>query len=583
MTEPRSGSAGGSGWGRVVRSAAMASRFDGVAAWLAAGVVLAAVSPASAAAVEHDGDALVQVEGWPDEVHALGLDVWTHRTEQRGVLARVTPEQWPRLLASGLRFTVVEPDIGPALRAEQARLTTAPAVLGGGLDPAFFSDYRDLSVVLERLATLAATRPDRVSVVEVGSSLEGRPIRGVRVTNPGGPDDRPVVLVNAAQHAREWITVSTAMYVAERFATAADGSALDGLLDDAELVVVPVSNPDGYVYSWEVERLWRKNRRDGVGVDLNRNWGVQWGGEGASDEPDAGNYHGTAPFSEPEAVALRDFIAAETDLLAMLDVHAFGQLVLYPWGYASDDAPDDARFGTLAQQLSDALWGPYGEFYTPVQSADLYPAAGNAVDWAYGAYGVHAMAIEQRPTGESGWGFVLPPEQILPTGEELLAAVATLIESTVALGPGLPGDSGGMPLDTGDSEGGASTTGDSTTGPASTGPTTSGPGGADDTTGDPTTGSPPPPLPGGTAGETTASGASGSETGGEAPAAGGDAGCGCRAGGGDGSGWGWLGLLMTATMAVRRSSSPSRHPYGAAKSTSMTRACTMPPLVRAGS
>ena len=50
-------------------------------------------------------------------------------------------------------------------------------------------------------------------------------------------------------------------------------------------LLVPV-NPDGYVYSWEVNRMWRKTRSNRsnylchgavAGVDANRNWGVTFG------------------------------------------------------------------------------------------------------------------------------------------------------------------------------------------------------------------------------------------------------------------------------------------------------------------
>ncbi len=501
---------------------------------------------AAAASFDHDGDVLVRVRAWPDEVHELGLDVWTHRTARPVVLARVTPEQQPMLDASGWSYVVVEPDLGARLAAERDRLTVATPVLGGGLDPSWYDDYRPLDGVFDRLDALIAARPDRVSAVELGLSLEGRTIRGIRVTNPGGPDDRPVVVVVGALHAREWITVASTVFVAERFATSADGSADDALLDEVALVVVPVANPDGYVYSWDFERLWRKNRRDGIGVDLNRNWGVQWGGEGASAVPEEGNYHGEGPFSEPETVALRDFIDAQPEVLTMLDVHAFGQLVLYPWGYETVDSEDDARFDELANDLSDAMWAPHEQWYTPLQSADFYPAAGNSADWAYGVHGIHALALELRPTFMEGWGFMLPPQFIVPTAEELLAAVRQSIDSTLELGPGAPGDSdGGQASDDGGdtTEGGSGgsggfdgSTGQSGTGGLETGAVDTGPNAASSGEG--------PPLPGGTG--------AGSETGtsGEPEAgADGDAGCGCRSTGEGPTAW-WL--LVPALLWRRR-------------------------------
>jgi MYXO-CTERM domain-containing protein len=110
--------------------------------------------------------------------------------------------------------------------------------------------------------------------------------------------------------------------------------------------------------------------------------------------------------------------------------------------------------------------------YMPLQSAELYPASGNTVDWAYGTHGIYAIALELRPGPEAEIGFVLSPSDIVPTGEEVVHAIAELIETAVELGPGEPG--GG---DTG-------TTGDGTTGAqgGSTGPASTG--GFDESTGE---------------------------------------------------------------------------------------------------
>jgi len=439
-------------------------------------LVVGASATASAAPRSHHGDALVRVTGQPAELEALGLDVWTHGAAEPSVLARVTLQQRALLDVSGLDYVVVDPDLGPRVEAERARLLAAPPVLGG-LDPAFYADYRSFDAVLARLAALVAARPERVSHVDLGESLEGRLIRGVRITNPGGAGDRPVVVVQGCQHAREWISVSSTVFAAEQFATTAEGTALDVLLDEVELVVVPVANPDGYVYSWEVERFWRKNRRDGLGVDTNRNWSVAWGGEGASADPAAENYRGAGPFSEPEPVAMRDFIEADPRVIALLDVHSFGQLVLFPWGYDVVDSDDDELFAGLAADIADVMTSQHDVFYLPLQSAELYPASGNAGDWAYGTRGIYAVSVELRPGPETEQGFDLPPSNIVPTGEEVVAAITELVESTVELGPGEPGGGDLGPIGDGTtggldetSGGGSSGLGESTSGamPATT-------------------------------------------------------------------------------------------------------------------
>lgn len=502
-------------------------------------IVAGASATAAAAPRSHHGDALVRVEAPPAAVEALGLDVWTHGAAEPSVLVRVTLQQRALLAASGLDYVVVDPDLGPRVEAERLRLLAAPPV-PGGLDPTFYQDYRSLEAVLARLAALVANDPGRVTHVDLGLSLEGRLLRGVRITNPGA-DDRPVVVVQACQHAREWISVAATMYAAEQFATAAEGTELDVLLDQVELVVVPVANPDGYAYSWDVDRFWRKNRREGYGVDTNRNWSVAWGGEGASPDPAAENYHGADPFSEPEPAAMRDFVTGEPGVVAMLDVHSYGQLVLYPWGYDAADSEDHALFSALAADIADTMTAQHGQQYVPLQSAELYPAAGNAADWAYGTFGIYGVALELRPAQEEDGGFVLPPSAIEPTGDEVLHAITELIDAAVELGPGEPGDGG-----SGTGAGGDETTSgglDGTTSGGSSGGVGGSTSGGMSATGD--GGDAPPPFGTGLTSD------GGSD---EAPLEDMDAseGCGCRQERGPRGAWWAVGLVGLCSVRRRR-------------------------------
>src|SRR5690606_14934327 len=136
----------------------------------------------------------------------------------------------------------------------------------------------------------------------------------LRITGPGAASNRPQSLWWGGQHAREWINIPVPIYHAEQLLTRYDTDPeIRALVDSVEFIFVPTMNPDGYEYTWTNNRLWRKNRRDHpnsscFGVDLNRNWGFQWGGAGASTNRCNDTYRGTAPFSEPETQVMRDFI-----------------------------------------------------------------------------------------------------------------------------------------------------------------------------------------------------------------------------------------------------------------------------------
>lgn len=121
-------------------------------------------------------------------------------------------------------------------------------------------------------------------------------------------------------------------------------------------------NPDGYEFSHTNDRLWRKNRgKNGfircVGVDLNRNYGYQFGGVGTSNSRCSEIYRGPSAFSEPETLAQKQFFDnTKESFHAFLTFHSYGQYILYPWGYNTAVPPDHKdleRVGTIGSNVSE--------------------------------------------------------------------------------------------------------------------------------------------------------------------------------------------------------------------------------------
>ncbi|MCR9159920.1 MAG: M14 metallopeptidase family protein [Nannocystaceae bacterium] len=494
------------------------------------------------AAAPH-GDALVRVQtptaSDAATVHELGLDVWTEVPQGPWLDVRVKQGQWAQLDVTGLDYEVRVPDLGPQVEAERLRLA-GPVAHGGEPDPdAFFGDFADLAQIHARIDELAALHPDIATVIETGESLEGRRLPALRVTR--APEGSPTILLDAGQHAREWIGISSATCVADRLVRRADEPEVAPLLAAMQFVIFPVVNPDGYVHSWEVDRLWRKNRRPPDGVDLNRNFPVVFGGPGASDNPMAGNYHGEAAFSEPESAAVRDLAEDLDPLLAVVDVHSYGQLVLYPWGFTLDPAPADDALSTAAQTLSQGLGAAYGTPYEPIPGAGLYPASGNLMDWAYGDLGAYSYVLEMRPASDVEFplGFVLPPEDIIPVCDELYDGLLALSEQLADTDPPGAGDDGGAWEST-SSSGGSTETGQTTIEPPQG---TSSSGGIEGTGAGTTSGSTT-AAPRGSEGSSTEAQGADSETSA-------DSGCGCTSSAG-GTYWALLGLLLFARRTPRR-------------------------------
>lgn len=399
--------------------------------WLASGLIAALASVALAQdVVRYDNHKIVEITAntWGDHLRLerLGLELWSCQHALGPTHYQVAPEHMAALEATGLPFRVLVDNLQNL--AEES-LANRPS-----RGTSWFDSYHDYAGINAYIDTLVALRPDLATKVTVGVSLQGRTIYGIRLTGPGGGGGKNGVLFNGCQHAREWVAPTVPLYVADQLIRNYNGNPqYQALLDAIVIYLIPLSNPDGYVYSWNTDRLWRKNRRnngDGTfGVDLNRNWAVGWGGEGSSGDTDSLTYRGTAPFSEPETQALRDFVIAHPEIQAHIDFHSFSQLVLSPFGYNTSEPgePDRTTFNVLNSQIQAAIFSAYGEFYTAGPAgATLYLAAGTMPDWTYGNRDVLGWTIELRDTGD--FGFELPADQILPTAEENLAGVLALAD-----------------------------------------------------------------------------------------------------------------------------------------------------------
>lgn len=307
-------------------------------------------------------------------------------------------------------------------------------------------DYRSLPSCQQKWTRLAETFSPHVTQETLGHSVENRPLVALRIThtdpaNPHAP--RPRLLINSLQHAREWLTVPAATYVVEQLAlhVSKDNDPLATLLRHVEVIVLPMLNPDGYVYSRidNDTRTARKNRRlvgcdrdRYQGVDLNRNWGVDYNGSENADPTDmcSDQFIGTAAFSEPETRAVRDFVERTDRIIAHLDLHAFGGLVLGAWSYTEEEPRDLHVVESVGRTLASDMTGQFGvnyKFSRGGKNSLLYAASGVMTDWTFDK-GIMSFTVELRPRGEASMaGFELPREQILESCVELFAGMRNLM------------------------------------------------------------------------------------------------------------------------------------------------------------
>ncbi|KAJ7418981.1 carboxypeptidase A1-like protein [Willisornis vidua] len=203
------------------------------------------------------------------------------------------------------------------------------------------------------------------------------------------------------------------------------------ILDSMDIFLEIVTNPDGFVYTHSNNRLWRKTRsvRAGsrcVGVDPNRNWAVGFGGAGSSDDPCSDTYHGPFPHSEREVKAIVDFIRAHGNVKAVVSIHSYSQMLLFPYGYTEVPSPDHQEMYELAKKAVSDLAAVYGTEYTFGSiSTTIYMAGGTTIDWAYSNGVKYSFSLELRDTGR--FAFLLPSEQILPTATETWPALLDIM------------------------------------------------------------------------------------------------------------------------------------------------------------
>jgi hypothetical protein len=332
-----------------------------------------------------------------------------------------------RLRGMGFDLTVVQRDIAAFYVARAASDVAKPAQ-GGSM-----GGFKTLAEIGTELDFLSTTYPAIVSPkFSIGTSIQGRPIWAVRISKTPLADDptKPVAWFDALHHAREPMSAEAELLLAEDVCAAypAD-SDTRRMVETRNIVIVPCVNPDGYAYNQQTNPngggLWRKNRRnngDGTfGVDLNRNYGYQWGPQwpGSSGQTNNDTYRGTAPFSEPETQAVRDAMLAHPPGM-VFSAHTYSDLWLFPWGYTSTPSPGDATFRTWSQIMTASNGWVYGP--PPLV---LYVCNGVTIDWSYGVLGSVGFSPEIGSTSDGFWP---TPSRIQPLYQSVKPGMLESIE-----------------------------------------------------------------------------------------------------------------------------------------------------------
>ncbi|XP_048013736.1 carboxypeptidase A1 [Megalobrama amblycephala] len=367
---------------------------------------------------------MLGVDFWMEPVHeSLPVDVHVPFHSLQAVRAFLAYNQ--------IQYNVMIENVQDLVDKEQLQMLkyrTFPR----STDDFVYTTYHDLNSIYSFMDMLVAENSNLVSKIVIGQSYESRPLNVLKFSTGA---NRPGIWIDTGIHSREWITQASGIWFAKKIVTDyGRDPILTDILNNYDIFLEIVTNPDGYAYTHSNDRMWRKTRKPNpgsscVGVDPNRNWETGFGGPGASTNPCSQTYHGPSAHSESEVKAIVDFVKSHGNLKAFLSIHSYSQMLLYPYGFTATPAQDQAELHELARTAITELKSLYNTAYTFGSIiTTIYQADGVTVDWTYEQGIKYSYTFELRDTGR--YGFLLPADQILPTAEETWLALMAIMEHT---------------------------------------------------------------------------------------------------------------------------------------------------------
>ncbi len=216
--------------------------------------------------------------------------------------------------------------------------------------------------LLSDLTALQAQYPGLAAVDSIGVSALGREIPVLRI---GNENAKYHVLLQGAIHGKEHLGAWLLMAMADCWLQR-------DLLSYGDICyhIIPMANPDGVIlsqtghlteqqmdiyrsdkengYTTAPEDVYAANwKANGLGTDINRNFPAGWEAIDERTAPSSQQYRGTAPFSAPEAAALRDY-TLRYDFDATVSYHATGSILYWAYG---DKQPVNSQSKALAQAV----------------------------------------------------------------------------------------------------------------------------------------------------------------------------------------------------------------------------------------
>jgi hypothetical protein len=212
----------------------------------------------------------------------------------------------------------------------------------------------------------------------LGFSVQNRAILIMKVTdNPPAEENEPEVRIMGPHHGNEKIateiTLSFLRYLLENYGF---NQQIADLVNNREIWIAPIFNVDGHVAN---------NRTNSNGVDLNRDYGYMWSGEGSS----------SGPWSQIETRAVQRH-SQLNNITLEYEYHSTAFYVNYLWDHHPADPPDSALIIQISQQYADSTYGSPTTQLQKINGYDWYYVRGSAQDGLFGIWGGIGTTIETQ-------------------------------------------------------------------------------------------------------------------------------------------------------------------------------------------
>jgi len=271
--------------------------------------------------------------------------------------------------------------------------------------------YHTYQQTIDLMDSLVAALPNLCMKKIYGQSVQGRQMAALKISDNVTVDENEAEVgfdgnIHGDEIGGGENMIRFARYLCQKYGNDPE---ITDLINNREIWILPLVNPDGRV---------NMSRYNANGIDLNRDAGYLWDGEGGSP----------GFYSQPESKAVRQ-MDQDNQFTIHLTCHSGTEVFLYPWFFRYDPCPDNAAELVLANLYKSN--SGYSNLETG-PGTSLYPTTGSTAESDYGCMGTHGLVIEisldkQPPASQLMYYFNLN----LPSMVKLIEYAGYGVEGTI--------------------------------------------------------------------------------------------------------------------------------------------------------